>query len=469
MSSAIGLPLLLAPPAYDTRNEQQFRTTAENRLKSVESAADVLAAGLAALGGASSPFADLYLESGAVIDWGTGDVTLTHAANELALAGGTIRINGNGFPTTPQLLVYTDDGIAQANITTASYGINGGGTFHGNHANGTRASPTASLSGDITGGIGSRAYHSGGAFQASSPASIHWVVSEDQTGSAYGMYLRFLTTPKGSTTRQERVIISDSGTLWVHDTGTFDPKVAAQTKPVSDIALLASGAGSVSAGVFTYGTSLTAGYRGGNATGTPASPGATAADAVLNFLGGSGYETTGNAFTASKGIIFIKAAEAFTNTAQGTYIDLEVTPTGSTTRARAVRINNDKSVTFEAGISATNVLSGTYTPTLTNVANTSSLTAFSCQYLRVGSVVTVSGKLTLDPVAGATLTQIGISLPIASDFATNEQCGGVGSSGLVTAAGAIYADTANNRAEFIHNSVGTAAYDVYFSFTYLIV
>src|SRR5438552_1367658 len=37
--------------------------------------------------------------------------------------------------------------------------------------------------------------------------------------------------------------------------------------------------------------------------------------------------------------------------------------------------------------------SGSYTPRLTNVANLSASTAYTCQWMRVGNTVTVSGKV----------------------------------------------------------------------------
>jgi hypothetical protein len=212
--------------------------------------------------------------------------------------------------------------------------------------------------------------------------------------------------------------------------------------------------------------------------------GITYTDFILKTTGmliGEGYvrPRTNHTFASGEGPKLQKSAinGALLQAATGSTSDLALcTPAGNVLIDIPTGTNNLQflrdgggTASFNGTLSATNLLSGTYTPTLTNVANTSSLTAFACQYLRVGNSVTVSGKLTLDPITAATLTQIGISLPIASDFATNQQCGGVGSSGLVTAAGAIYADTSNNRAEFIHNCVGTAAYDVYFTFTYVIV
>lgn len=95
-----------------------------------------------------------------------------------------------------------------------------------------------------------------------------------------------------------------------------------------------------------------------------------------------------------------------------------------------------------------NVISGVYTPTLTNVANLGASTPYQCQYTEIGSVVIVSGKVDVDPTAPAALTQLGISLPIASNIGAAEDCSGTAfASGVAGQGAAILGDAANNRAE----------------------
>lgn len=130
-------------------------------------------------------------------------------------------------------------------------------------------------------------------------------------------------------------------------------------------------------------------------------------------------------------------------------------------------IARDAEVT--SAISALNLASGTYTPTLTNVANIDASTAFVCQYLRVGSVVTVSGAVAVDPTAGAASTQLGISLPIASNFANGEDCGGTAFALSVQQGGGIFADAANDRAELRFLANDTANRQFQFTFTYRII
>lgn len=117
---------------------------------------------------------------------------------------------------------------------------------------------------------------------------------------------------------------------------------------------------------------------------------------------------------------------------------------------------------------ASNVLSGTYTPTLTNVTNVAASTAFLCQYMRVGSVVTVSGEVSIDPTAAGAL-ELGMTLPIASNFTAVRQCGGTSAvAGVAGLVGTILADTTNDRASVQLIAVDTANRNHFFSFTYLI-
>lgn len=113
--------------------------------------------------------------------------------------------------------------------------------------------------------------------------------------------------------------------------------------------------------------------------------------------------------------------------------------------------------------------SGTYTPTLTNVTNISASTAYVCQYMRVGSVVTVSGKVDIDATSAGAV-ELGMSLPIASNFSAEENCGGVAS---CDSSGedpmAIFADFTNDRATFQANKTGTSNHGHHFTFTYRII
>ncbi len=153
----------------------------------------------------------------------------------------------------------------------------------------------------------------------------------------------------------------------------------------------------------------------------------------------------------------------------GTNADLSATG-GANQVLQQTTVGGNVSVGQLTTANISGLAASTYTPTLTGVANVAASTAFACQYLRVGSVVTVSGKLDVDPTAGATQTQLGISLPVASNFGAAEQCGGTAFAPTPTYSGGIYADAANDRAQLDFTTVVDAANRSWtFSFTYLIV
>ncbi len=79
------------------------------------------------------------------------------------------------------------------------------------------------------------------------------------------------------------------------------------------------------------------------------------------------------------------------------------------------------------------LVSGMYSPTLTgaDVANLVDSPGLQpCQYLRVGSAVTVSCLVTdLYPVYASTITQFYIHIPVNSAFSNIRQCAGTGVTG----------------------------------------
>jgi hypothetical protein len=113
--------------------------------------------------------------------------------------------------------------------------------------------------------------------------------------------------------------------------------------------------------------------------------------------------------------------------------------------------------------------SGTYTPTFTNTLNLDGSTASDLQYIRVGSVVTVSGVVQIDPTTASTV-QMGISIPVASNFTNSGQAGGSGNSTAnENERFAIYADATNDRVVMDGLAASTSNHAVWVHFTYLII
>lgn len=110
--------------------------------------------------------------------------------------------------------------------------------------------------------------------------------------------------------------------------------------------------------------------------------------------------------------------------------------------------------------------SGTFTPTLTNDTNITDSTSFVCQYLRVGNVVTVSGRLLIQPTSNASNTILIMNVPINSAFNAGEQAAGVAHS--FTAAGGAISEEATNLVRLTFLSNGTSNANWFFTYTYLI-
>lgn len=118
------------------------------------------------------------------------------------------------------------------------------------------------------------------------------------------------------------------------------------------------------------------------------------------------------------------------------------------------------------------LVTGTYTPTLTGVTNVASSTAYTCQYMQVGNMVTVSGQISVTPTTNNSEVTIGISLPVASNFGNSYELGGTAYKQANTDAGhgaSIYADATNNRAEMDYFETHGGGDTFSFSFTYQII
>lgn len=116
------------------------------------------------------------------------------------------------------------------------------------------------------------------------------------------------------------------------------------------------------------------------------------------------------------------------------------------------------------------IVSGSWTPTLTTVANLDGATANTCHYVRIGAIVICFGSLAPDPTAAAdTNTQLRATLPVASNFtATTDLSGSFGANGAQRA-GRIYADGTNDEALFEWQSERTGAFTLNFMFGYQIL
>lgn len=114
--------------------------------------------------------------------------------------------------------------------------------------------------------------------------------------------------------------------------------------------------------------------------------------------------------------------------------------------------------------------SGVYTPVLAGVANVAASVAYQCTYQRNGRIVSVAGLLEVDPTAAApTVTQLGISLPIASNLANSFELAGTATGSVQGENYLITGDVTNNKAELFFSAASAVNRTVAFNFQYLIV
>lgn len=127
--------------------------------------------------------------------------------------------------------------------------------------------------------------------------------------------------------------------------------------------------------------------------------------------------------------------------------------------------------TFTAAdtVSLTTVISGTYTPTATNTTNIAASTPALAQYMRVGSVVTVSGEVLIDPTATGDI-ELGLTLPIASNLGAASDVAGTAATSNAAGYGVVFGDAANDRATLSGNAtVDAVARTWRYTFTYRII
>jgi hypothetical protein len=102
---------------------------------------------------------------------------------------------------------------------------------------------------------------------------------------------------------------------------------------------------------------------------------------------------------------------------------------------------------------------GAWTPTLTGETNVAASTPQAGEYMRLGDRVHCMCHMQIDPTA-AGLVELGVSLPVASDFDATYRGGGSLSSALGTLSGLVTADVTNNRLKIRANATVTTAVDV---------
>lgn len=140
--------------------------------------------------------------------------------------------------------------------------------------------------------------------------------------------------------------------------------------------------------------------------------------------------------------------------------------------ANQISVSNGSGAAGNPTLSLTvgDIVVGTWTPTLTSIANVDSTTAFLCSYARIGAAVICWGPVAVDPTAATnTATSIGISLPIASNLSTGRELAGTAAAATAHRAARVIGDATADTAILAFASESTASITFTFIFGYLII
>lgn len=225
--------------------------------------------------------------------------------------------------------------------------------------------------------------------------------------------------------------------------------------------------------IFYAGTECRRAYASGNTTfgvtsdnGFKVEIGGTSRIRQKLTLGAVGVATGTIDFVGStSGIITLIAANA-----AGTYT--LTLPTAQASGTQYLKNDGSGILSWDTPVAVTT--SSAYTPTLTNSTNITASTAYLCTYHQIGDVVTVSGRVSITPTAGAwTQTILRMSIPVASAFTANEE--GAGTANAINIQGnngnaaGIRARATGGDMEFVWLANDTNAHDFFFTFSYQIV
>lgn len=219
----------------------------------------------------------------------------------------------------------------------------------------------------------------------------------------------------------------------------FDSTMAAQAYTISDPAT--ASLGDITAGLYNYVTLVAASLTGIR---TATFPNVTGTVPLFSALPG-----------ASGRVVFASGTAGLVTT------DSDMSFSTDTLSVTKIKVPTSGTVVGALD-------HGTYTPTLTGVTNVAASTAYVAQYLRLGNTVTVSGKVDID-VTAAGATELGISLPIASNLANQEDVGGTAVAYATIENAAIRADATNDRAAMLFVATTLTNQSWAFHFTYEVI
>lgn len=220
------------------------------------------------------------------------------------------------------------------------------------------------------------------------------------------------------------------------------------------------------------------GFNTYRANGTQATPTAVASGNQIGIFGARGYD--GSAYTTgSRAAMIINASESWTGSAQGADLEFYTTPNASTTIASRFKISNAGELLptnihnnggSTGGTQA--ISSGTYSPSVSNQVNITTQTTYDLQWMRVGKVVTVSGRMDITPTATSGAAYLRMTLPFTNGnfAAAGGAAGGGGVDSFANNGYVVIVAVSGGTTVFVQvaKPLTTASHQCYFTFSYLL-
>ena len=261
-----------------------------------------------------------------------------------------------------------------------------------------------------------------------------------------------------------------NGQLLIGD-GTEEPTAATLTATDNETTIT-NGAGSITVGIPDSIVIKDTATVQGNAFSVGGTT-LTVSNGVVS-MGGANALTSGTGVKLAIGMLNGQELEVY-STASGSTTVLATSLGGATYRplnidSSATEINKTSggNVTIGSGGTPLSVIStGTYTPTLTNVANIAASTAYTTNYRRIGNIVDVWGLVAIDPTTTLTDTTLRMSLPIATNCQDDLEIGGSAANSL-NEASRIYCPSSQDAAHFDFKPVDVSNNTWSFHFNYVI-
>lgn len=221
----------------------------------------------------------------------------------------------------------------------------------------------------------------------------------------------------------------------------------------TEIEILQVGTGVTTVTATTPGTTTITPPSGGNAT----SPGQGQVMVAKKVAANSWTLQNGNAASALTKVDDTNVTVALTGN-----------PSSSLLSAVGITLGWTGVLSVARGGSGLSAVDGTYTPTLTNTTNIAASTAYVTGWFRVGAMVTVFGQIDIDAtLSGSTATELGVSLPVASNMTGEQDLGGNAISDAVASLSArVKGDPTNDRASIVFKALSLSNDSYSFEFSY---